>query len=407
MVFPQSGTTSPRHPSQLYQFLLEGLLLFVLLWLYARKPRRDGAGVGRCSWSATACSASLPNTSASPTRFLGLLALRPEHGPVAVRADDRLGVGLWLWAQRRPRAGVRRVRRAAGSAAAVGAAAGAGERPLPAPAASAAPATRERLQATCGASPRRCRRACCAARWPSCRRSSSRASARSKAAGAPTPSPTGMRPRRPRSGATAWLLMSEQFGPDAAEVKAAREHYEAALGTPEEAPAEIRLRRALVSPRTRLLQRFAAFPDGMRFLVDLRAELLPQLQGRPAPAGAGRRAGGAVLDLVRRRLPGAAAHQLGLAGVAARKADRVRGGARHPQLGRPEEPARQRPPLLRLLPPAPAGRAADLRRGGADRPHGRQHHAAAGRSRPAVRPGARHHRHLLFDQQHASPACAA
>jgi malonyl-CoA decarboxylase len=76
-----------------------------------------------------------------------------------------------------------------------------------------------------------------------------------------------------------WLLMSEQFAPDAKKVKAAREHYEAAQGTPEEGQAEIRLRKALVSPRTRLLQRFAVFPEGMRFLVDLRAELLPHLKG--------------------------------------------------------------------------------------------------------------------------------
>jgi malonyl-CoA decarboxylase len=75
-----------------------------------------------------------------------------------------------------------------------------------------------------------------------------------------------------------WLLMSEQFAPDAKKVKGAREHYEAAQGTPEEGQAEIRLRKALVSPRTRLLQRFAVFPEGMRFLVDLRAELLPQLK---------------------------------------------------------------------------------------------------------------------------------
>ena len=76
----------------------------------------------------------------------------------------------------------------------------------------------------------------------------------------------------------AWLLVSEQFGPDPRKIKSAREHYEAAQGTPEEGGAEIRLRRALVSPRMRLLQRFAAFPEGMRFLVDLRAELLPHLK---------------------------------------------------------------------------------------------------------------------------------
>jgi malonyl-CoA decarboxylase len=76
----------------------------------------------------------------------------------------------------------------------------------------------------------------------------------------------------------AWLLMSEQFAPDARKLKAVRDQYEAAQGTPEEGQAEIRLRKALVSPRTRLLQRFAVFPEGMRFLVDLRAELLPHLK---------------------------------------------------------------------------------------------------------------------------------
>jgi malonyl-CoA decarboxylase len=77
----------------------------------------------------------------------------------------------------------------------------------------------------------------------------------------------------------AWLLMSEQFGPDPKKIKGAREQYEAAQGSAEEGAAEIRLRRSMVSPRTRLLQRFAAFPEGMRFLVDLRAELLPNLKG--------------------------------------------------------------------------------------------------------------------------------
>src|SRR4051812_27239253 len=41
----------------------------------------------------------------------------------------------------------------------------------------------------------------------------------------------------------AWLLMSEQFGPDVKKVQSAREHYEAAQGTPDEGSAEIRLRR--------------------------------------------------------------------------------------------------------------------------------------------------------------------
>ena len=76
-----------------------------------------------------------------------------------------------------------------------------------------------------------------------------------------------------------WLLLCEQFAPDVTRFKSARARYEAAAGTADEGQAEISLRRALVSPRSRLLQRFAVFPEGMRFLVDLRAELLPRLKG--------------------------------------------------------------------------------------------------------------------------------
>ncbi|MCU0842683.1 MAG: prolipoprotein diacylglyceryl transferase [Thiobacillaceae bacterium] len=45
MVFPQVDDL-PRHPSQLYQAGLEGLLLFVLLWLYTTRPRPVGAASG-------------------------------------------------------------------------------------------------------------------------------------------------------------------------------------------------------------------------------------------------------------------------------------------------------------------------------------------------------------------------
>lgn len=39
MIFPTDPAHLPRHPSQLYQFALEGVALFVILWLYTRKPR--------------------------------------------------------------------------------------------------------------------------------------------------------------------------------------------------------------------------------------------------------------------------------------------------------------------------------------------------------------------------------
>lgn len=39
MVFPHDVAELPRHPSQLYQMFLEGIVLFALLWWFSRKPR--------------------------------------------------------------------------------------------------------------------------------------------------------------------------------------------------------------------------------------------------------------------------------------------------------------------------------------------------------------------------------
>jgi phosphatidylglycerol:prolipoprotein diacylglycerol transferase len=38
MVFPFVDQ-QPRHPSMLYEALLEGLLLFIILWIYSARPR--------------------------------------------------------------------------------------------------------------------------------------------------------------------------------------------------------------------------------------------------------------------------------------------------------------------------------------------------------------------------------
>jgi phosphatidylglycerol---prolipoprotein diacylglyceryl transferase len=41
MIFPHGGNI-PRHPSQLYQAILEGLVLFLILWSLRKKDFRDG-----------------------------------------------------------------------------------------------------------------------------------------------------------------------------------------------------------------------------------------------------------------------------------------------------------------------------------------------------------------------------
>jgi len=94
MVFPQSGSSLARHPSQLYQVVLEGLLLFVLLWWYAKKPR----GLGQVSGAFLVGYGVFRFTAEffrEPDSFLGILALGLSMGqwlcvPMVV-------AGAWLW----------------------------------------------------------------------------------------------------------------------------------------------------------------------------------------------------------------------------------------------------------------------------------------------------------------------
>jgi phosphatidylglycerol:prolipoprotein diacylglycerol transferase len=100
MVFPQSGSDVPRHPSQLYQFALEGVLLFVLLWLYARRPRATGqvSGAFLIGYGALRFVAEFFR---EPDRFLGLLALNMSMGQWLSLPMILVGVAMWWWAARR------------------------------------------------------------------------------------------------------------------------------------------------------------------------------------------------------------------------------------------------------------------------------------------------------------------
>ena len=46
MVFPADPLQLPRHPSQLYQFAAEGVILFIAVWLFSRRPRPEAAVSG-------------------------------------------------------------------------------------------------------------------------------------------------------------------------------------------------------------------------------------------------------------------------------------------------------------------------------------------------------------------------
>ena len=76
-------------------------------------------------------------------------------------------------------------------------------------------------------------------------------------------------------------VISLEFGPNAAQVAAAHESYQQAVGSPTQWEAEAELRAALRSARIRILTQFNAIPQGVKFLVDLRADLLRYLEQDP------------------------------------------------------------------------------------------------------------------------------
>ncbi len=100
MIFPESGSMIPRHPSPLYEFLLEGLLLFVLLWLYARKRRKLGQ-VSAAFLIGYGVFRFIAEYFREPDAFLGLLALGMSMGQWLCVPMVAAGVAIWLWAERR------------------------------------------------------------------------------------------------------------------------------------------------------------------------------------------------------------------------------------------------------------------------------------------------------------------
>lgn len=100
MIFPQAGDGVPRHPSQLYQVGLEGLLLFALLWWYARRARPTGQVAGAFCFGYGVLRFTAEYFR-EPDAFLGILALGMSMGQWLCVPMILFGAGLWWWAGRR------------------------------------------------------------------------------------------------------------------------------------------------------------------------------------------------------------------------------------------------------------------------------------------------------------------
>jgi phosphatidylglycerol:prolipoprotein diacylglycerol transferase len=98
MVFRGAGEL-PRHPSQLYQFALEGLALFVLLWWFSSRPRPRGQ-VSGLFLAGYGVFRFIAEFAREPDAFLGYLALGMTMGQWLCL--PMIGAGVWLmaWARR-------------------------------------------------------------------------------------------------------------------------------------------------------------------------------------------------------------------------------------------------------------------------------------------------------------------
>ncbi|WP_028605174.1 prolipoprotein diacylglyceryl transferase [Ottowia thiooxydans] len=99
MVFPAAGP-EPRHPSQVYQFLMEGVLLFILLWLYARKPRKMGQVSGAFLFGY-GLFRFIAEYFREPDAFLGLQAMSLSRGQWLCVPMILAGIVMWVWASKR------------------------------------------------------------------------------------------------------------------------------------------------------------------------------------------------------------------------------------------------------------------------------------------------------------------
>jgi len=98
MVFPTVDGV-PRHPSQLYEFALEGIFLFVLLWLYSKKPRPTGT-VSALFLMGYGASRFVVEYSREPDSFLGELALGFTMGQWLSLPMVLVGAWLLWWSGR-------------------------------------------------------------------------------------------------------------------------------------------------------------------------------------------------------------------------------------------------------------------------------------------------------------------
>jgi phosphatidylglycerol:prolipoprotein diacylglycerol transferase len=104
MVFSADPSGLPRHPSQLYQAGLEGVLLFVVLWWYSSSPRPRWA-VGGLFVTLYGCFRFIVEFFRQPDSHIGFDLLGwLTRGQLLSLPMIVGGIALMVWAYRRQQA---------------------------------------------------------------------------------------------------------------------------------------------------------------------------------------------------------------------------------------------------------------------------------------------------------------
>jgi phosphatidylglycerol:prolipoprotein diacylglycerol transferase len=97
MLFP--GVEGARHPSQLYQFALEGVTLFFFLWWFSSRPRPRGQ-VSAMFLIGYGVLRFIAEFAREPDSFIGYLALGFTMGQWLCLAMIAGGIALYAWSRR-------------------------------------------------------------------------------------------------------------------------------------------------------------------------------------------------------------------------------------------------------------------------------------------------------------------
>jgi len=103
MIFPYVDEL-PRHPSQLYQFFLEGIVLFLLVWIYSTKSRPLGAVTGMFM-VGYGIVRSIAEFYREPTEgFMGLLTFGVSMGQWLSIPMILVGIAMIVWGSKQQQA---------------------------------------------------------------------------------------------------------------------------------------------------------------------------------------------------------------------------------------------------------------------------------------------------------------